>query len=73
MLTTDNLIRGLLGANTFAETRRDHPLQTIKDNAGLTNFSSITFVKVAFLAHSSCLAEKLFSFNPMQSLPLSIK
>ena len=37
MVTTDNLIRGLLGANKFGETRRDYPLQTIKDNVGLVD------------------------------------
>ncbi len=35
MATTDNLIRGLLGACRFGETNKDYSLQSIKDNIGL--------------------------------------
>ena len=35
MATTDNLIRGLLGACKYGETQRDYSLQSIKDNIGL--------------------------------------
>jgi hypothetical protein len=33
--TTDNVIRGLLGACKYGETDRDYSLQSIKDNLGL--------------------------------------
>ena len=33
--TSDNLIRGLLGACKYGETQRDYSLQSIKDNIGL--------------------------------------
>ncbi len=35
MTTTDNLIRGLLGACRFGETNKEYSLQSIKDNIGL--------------------------------------
>jgi hypothetical protein len=35
MATTDNLIRGLLGACKFGETQKAYSLQSIKDNVGL--------------------------------------
>lgn len=35
MATSDNVIRGLLGARKYGETKRDYSLQTIKDNIGL--------------------------------------
>ncbi|MFQ5630995.1 MAG: ISNCY family transposase, partial [bacterium] len=41
MATTDNLIRGLLGANKFGGTRRRYPLQTIKDNVSVLDEETI--------------------------------
>jgi hypothetical protein len=35
MATSDNIIRGLLGACKYGETKRDYSLQSIKDNIGL--------------------------------------
>jgi hypothetical protein len=35
MATSDNVIRGLLGACKYGETKRDYSLQSIKDNIGL--------------------------------------
>jgi hypothetical protein len=35
MAMTDNVIRGLLGACKYGETKRDYSLQSIKDNIGL--------------------------------------
>ena len=35
MASTDNLIRGLLGACRFGETGKEYSLQSIKDNIGL--------------------------------------
>lgn len=58
MASTDNLIRGLLGACRFGETNREYSLQSIRDNIGLIDDETLEQINDIVLEAGHRLVKK---------------
>jgi hypothetical protein len=58
MATTDNVIRGLLGACKYGETDRDYSLQSIKDNIGLIDDETLEQINALVVEAGHQLVKK---------------
>ena len=58
MATTDNVIRGLLGACKYGEPKRDYSLQSIKDNIGFIDDDTLEQINELVVAAGHQLVKK---------------
>lgn len=58
MATSDNVIRGLLGACKYGETNRDYSLQSIKDNIGLIDDETLEHINALVVEAGHQLVKK---------------